>query len=61
MYIINLDYDKCTNCGECTTVCPVEIFKRENDKTIVGPSDDCSYCQSCISVCAAEAITISEL
>lgn len=61
MYIINIDETKCTSCGECVNVCPVEIYKKEGDRTVVGPTDDCSFCQSCLSVCAAEAITITEI
>jgi len=61
MYVITIDETKCNQCGECVSVCPVEIYKKEGDRVVVGPTDDCSYCQSCISVCAPQAITIVEM
>jgi NAD-dependent dihydropyrimidine dehydrogenase PreA subunit len=61
MYVITLDETKCKVCGECVSICPVEIYKREGDRIVVGNSDECSGCQSCVSVCATEAITISEV
>lgn len=61
MYIITVDQLKCTVCGECVSMCPVEIYKVEEGHLIVGDSTECSYCQSCISVCAAEAIAIAEV
>lgn len=61
MYVITLDETKCNKCGECVNVCPVEIYKREGDRIVVGPSDECSFCQSCISVCEPVAITIVDM
>lgn len=61
MYIISVDEQKCTVCGECVAMCPVEIYKVEDGHLIVGDSSECSYCQSCISVCAPQAITIAEV
>jgi len=48
-------------CGECVKMCPVEIYKLEDGRIVVGSSDECSNCQSCISVCEVQAITISEV
>lgn len=61
MYVITIDEAKCQTCGECISNCPVEIYKKEGDKIVVGSTDDCSFCQSCLSVCASEAITITEM
>ncbi len=61
MYIITIDDQKCTVCGECSTVCPVEIYRVEDGRLILGDTGECSYCQSCISVCAPGAISISEI
>jgi NAD-dependent dihydropyrimidine dehydrogenase PreA subunit len=61
MYIITLDDKKCKVCGECVSICPVEIYKQEGDRIVVGSSDECSNCQSCVSVCTSEAITITEV
>ncbi len=61
MYVIVIDETKCKVCGECVSICPVEIYKQVDNRIVVGNSDECSNCQSCISVCASEAITISEI
>jgi NAD-dependent dihydropyrimidine dehydrogenase PreA subunit len=61
MYVITVAEAKCKVCGECVSVCPVEVYKIVDKRLVVGPTDDCSYCQSCLSVCAAEAIVITEM
>ena len=61
MYVIVIDDQKCEACGECVKICPVEIYKLDAGRLIVGNSDECSGCQSCVSVCEKQAITISEV
>ena len=61
MYVIAIDETKCNACGECVKICPVEIYKLEGNRVVVGSTDECSGCQSCISVCEPQAITISEI
>ncbi len=61
MYVIVIDEEKCKVCGECVKICPVEIYKLDGDRVIVGNTDECSGCQSCVSVCEAQAITITEM
>ena len=61
MYVILIDEQKCTVCGECVTICPVEIYKLVDGRIVVGNSDECSNCQSCISVCEPQAIMVSEI
>ncbi len=61
MYIITIDEKKCNVCGECVKICPVEIYKLEGNRLIVGNTDECSNCQSCVSVCEPQAINITEI
>ncbi len=61
MYVITVDEKNCKGCGECVSICPVEIYKLEDGRLIVGNSEECSGCQSCVSVCENQAITISEI
>ena len=61
MYVITIDQTKCKVCGECVSICPVEIYKKEEDHIVVGNTDECSNCQSCVSVCEPQAITIVEV
>ncbi len=61
MYVITIDQTKCKLCGECVSICPVEIYKKDTDHIVVGNTDECSGCQSCVSVCETQAITITEM
>ena len=29
-----IDYKKCTNCGNCIDVCPMDVFEKEGDKVV---------------------------
>jgi ferredoxin len=46
--------DKCTSCGICYKVCPVENIKLENGKPVW--QGKCEQCMSCIQFCPVEAI-----
>ncbi len=61
MYVITIDEKKCKVCGECVNICPVEIYKQDGNRIIVGNTEECSNCQSCVSVCETQAITIAEI
>jgi NAD-dependent dihydropyrimidine dehydrogenase PreA subunit len=60
MYIVTIDESKCVKAGECVSVCPTEIYKKDGERTVVQHTEECIYCQSCLAVCAAGAITITE-
>ena len=47
--------DKCTNCGACEPVCPVEAISEKDGKRVIDP-DKCIDCGSCVPVCPTEAI-----
>lgn len=58
---IIVDFDACTGCGECVSVCPSECYDDPVDgKTVVAREDDCVGCQACVSACPEEAITIED-
>jgi NAD-dependent dihydropyrimidine dehydrogenase PreA subunit len=59
MYVVSADEDLCTGCGDCTTTCPAQIFKTENNKVVVS-DDECLGCQSCVVVCPVSAIKVDE-
>jgi NAD-dependent dihydropyrimidine dehydrogenase PreA subunit len=27
MFVINIDLEKCTGCGECVNICPVQVYE----------------------------------
>ena len=51
-----VDKSKCTGCGACVDVCPVNAIKIEDKKAII--SDECVDCGACISQCPVEAISL---
>jgi ferredoxin len=49
--------EKCTGCGACVDVCPVEAIVLENGKAKVD-ADKCVDCGQCVEACPVEAIRI---
>ena len=52
-----VDIEKCTGCGDCVEVCPVEVITLENDKAVVD-GENCIDCEACVTECPTEAISI---
>ena len=52
---VNIDRDKCTGCGACVDVCPVNAITIEDGKAVV--SDECVDCGACVGMCPVEAIS----
>ncbi len=52
-----VDPGKCTACGSCASVCPVEAIKVD-DAAKVDP-DTCIECGACVNECPCEAISLS--
>ena len=53
---VRIDLNKCTGCGKCKEVCPVNAIKIGNDKAII--NDECVECGACISECPNEALSL---
>jgi ferredoxin len=51
-----VDQGKCTACGACVDVCPVEAIKMD-EKAQVEP-ETCVDCGACVDECPVEAITL---
>jgi len=54
---VTIDKEKCTGCGACVDVCPVDALKLEDDKAVVDP-ETCIDCGTCVDECPVEAITL---
>jgi len=55
-----IDQDKCTKCGTCIEVCPVNVFEKKDDKTVVAKPEDCIGCRACEAQCPAKAIEVED-
>jgi ferredoxin len=55
---VKVDLLRCTGCGACTLVCPVEVLTVEDMKCRV--SEGCISCGKCVEVCQWRAITLEE-
>jgi len=51
-----VDARKCTGCGTCVGMCPVQAIEIQKEKAII--SDNCVECGVCINECPKEALSI---
>jgi len=57
---VSLDQDRCTACGTCIEVCPMEVFSKEDKKISVKKEKECIACKCCQVQCPAQCIDISD-
>ncbi len=57
---VEVDSAKCTGCGECVDICPVEVYELEDGKSAPVNPEECLGCESCVEVCETRAVSISE-
>lgn len=63
---VTIDRNKCIgikDCGQCTRVCPVNIFENKADwPAIVAENlDECTLCNLCLNECKPNAIVVKKL
>ena len=60
--LIEVDYDKCFDCGACYALCPVDAISIKEDDSVVFNEKTCigSPCGLCVDACPARAITLVE-
>jgi Fe-S-cluster-containing hydrogenase component 2 len=55
---IKVDAEKCTACGTCAEVCPVDAITVEDLAVI--DEEECIACGTCEAECPVEAITMED-
>jgi len=55
-----VDKDKCTGCGTCAEICPMQVFDIVDGKAEPVRADQCVGCRACEMQCPAGAITVEE-
>lgn len=55
---MRVDHEKCTGCGSCAGVCPLEVITLVKKKALIG--EDCVNCGACQSVCPKGALQKEE-
>jgi NAD-dependent dihydropyrimidine dehydrogenase PreA subunit len=58
--VVKKDEDKCMDCGECISLCPVEAIKMEEDWTVELDNQKCIGCGFCTTSCPTKAIKIAD-
>ena len=55
------DEAECVQCGACVSVCPVEVFKLNDDHTISIDLKRCILCRTCLTMCPQGALKVAEV
>ncbi|WP_291473641.1 MULTISPECIES: 4Fe-4S dicluster domain-containing protein [Corynebacterium] len=54
-----IDPERCTNCGLCAQVCPMNVFTlRPDGFPVIADKDSCQTCFQCETYCPADALFV---
>lgn len=53
---VKIDKEKCTGCGACAEICPVDAIKV--DDVAVVDENECIDCGTCVEECPVDAIEL---
>lgn len=59
-YVVEMDEEKCVNCGLCVKRCHFGVFARDAGK-ITMDADKCWGCGLCVSTCPKKALSLRKL
>lgn len=55
--MMNIDNERCLQCGCCVTACPMGIFQQNEDGTVSAQQKECLDCFHCAAACPAGAVS----
>lgn len=60
MSVQRQDLNKCIGCKMCVTVCPMDVFRFDEDafKSVIAYPENCQSCGQCFVNCQGRALTI---
>jgi len=50
--------EDCIVCGNCISICPMNVLTFHEGRTIVNNEKDCTHCSLCLSICPSQAISL---
>ncbi len=58
MAVERIDYEACSDCGECYETCPLDVYDRVGSTYYIAHHADCMVCFLCEIDCPQDAIYI---
>ena len=55
-----IDTKKCTNCGTCVEICPVQVYEKGDKSPVIKSPEKCIGCKACEVQCPVQAIVIED-
>ena len=55
---VEVDSERCINCGGCYSVCPVDAIYFGEDYSVVFDEEKCVSCELCVDTCPTKAIRV---
>lgn len=55
-----VDPEKCSRCGLCVSICPMQVFRPAQARTVpqVAYGDECWHCNACVLDCPSGALSL---
>jgi len=62
VYLVEIDPELCSGCGQCVEACPAQILGLGEDgkAEVSGDPTECLGCESCTVICEQGAVKVQE-